>query len=422
MKRVRNLYKVFALPVSLILFVGLLFVIFQNFIPSGLAPALPTQNPNLSAYPPPDPAPYPIPSPFSIEQSSPTAPPTWSPYPTNTALPGATLTPIPLLEPAKNSSGSIFYVIKDDQGGKQVKVVEVDEKGNVKNNPKKISDGFLDGTHYPSPNGKYVAIVGAWGVGGILSTSNGKYEPFSQSLGRINFFNWFPDNRQILFADEIGNLLLADPLTGEYIPIFVPTYGIVRGAAASPDGKYIVFAYDNGVEPLGIWIIDSQGRNKQLLSEGMGSNFSWSPNGEKIAFYAQGLEVMNADGSDRHSIDDKINLPLCYSLSPAWSPDSRNLAVVTSDPETYCNKIWDDTIFQSNSQIYVIDITASRDQAILAIIKNSIDPTWSPDGSQLVCISNKSGKPNLWILSKDGSDKKQLTDGNEKIRFPAWKK
>lgn len=316
----------------------------------------------------------------------------------------------------------IFYVSKDDKDEKQMNVVEVDEMGKVKNNPKKISEGYLDGTHYPSPNGKYVSIIGEWGVGGILNTSNGKYEPISQSFGKINFFNWFPDNQQILFADEIGNLLLANPLIGDSVPLFVPTYGIVRGAAASPDGKYIVFAYDNGVEPLGIWLIDSRGRNKRLLSEGMGSNFSWSPDGEKIAFYAQGLEVINADGSDRHSIDDELTLPLCSVLPPAWSPDGRMLAVVTAETEIYCNGIWDDNVFLSNSQIYVIDITASRNQAILAKIRNSLDPTWSPDGSLLAFISNNNGKPDLWIISKDGSNKKQLTDGNDKIRFPNWKK
>ncbi len=40
MKRIRNLFEVFAQPVAIILFVGLLFVIFQNLISSGLSPAL----------------------------------------------------------------------------------------------------------------------------------------------------------------------------------------------------------------------------------------------------------------------------------------------------------------------------------------------------------------------------------------------
>jgi Tol biopolymer transport system component len=38
------------------------------------------------------------------------------------------------------------------------------------------------------------------------------------------------------------------------------------------------------------------------------------------------------------------------------------------------------------------------------------DPTWSPDGSQILFASNRSGTNQLWVANLDGSGLKQVSD------------
>ncbi len=47
-------------------------------------------------------------------------------------------------------------------------------------------------------------------------------------------------------------------------------------------------------------------------------------------------------------------------------------------------------------------------------------PSWSPDGKQIVFVSNVSGKNNLWILSADGGWPMQLTVSEQRQTQPRW--
>jgi TolB protein len=45
---------------------------------------------------------------------------------------------------------------------------------------------------------------------------------------------------------------------------------------------------------------------------------------------------------------------------------------------------------------------------------------FSPDGSQIVFVSDRGGNTNLWIMNSDGSDPVQLTGGSQLDIFPDW--
>ena len=48
-------------------------------------------------------------------------------------------------------------------------------------------------------------------------------------------------------------------------------------------------------------------------------------------------------------------------------------------------------------------------------------PRYSPDGSEIVFVSDRSGGQNLWVLSTDGSDTTQITRGNDNLyTSPEW--
>jgi Tol biopolymer transport system component len=49
-----------------------------------------------------------------------------------------------------------------------------------------------------------------------------------------------------------------------------------------------------------------------------------------------------------------------------------------------------------------------------------LTPTWSPDGSRIVFVSNRSGSYKLWLMNRDGTGLGQLTTGAGEERYPSW--
>ena len=47
-------------------------------------------------------------------------------------------------------------------------------------------------------------------------------------------------------------------------------------------------------------------------------------------------------------------------------------------------------------------------------------PYWSPDGKRLVFFSNRGGKFEIWIINSDGSGLQQLTDTPKEVTNAVW--
>jgi hypothetical protein len=122
---------------------------------------------------------------------------------------------------------------------------------------------------------------------------------------------------------------------------------------------------------------------EQLTFFGRGLAYGgvWSPTAEEIAF------VSNESG------DDEIW---------AVNRDGSNLRQLTKSNEEYnAREIGKDT--------FIPELTKG--------------PSWSPDGSQIVYFSNRSGNNQLWIMDEDGSNQRLVMDWNPYNDFdPVWVK
>jgi hypothetical protein len=351
-----------------------------------------------------------------------------TPYPTLTLNPGPSPTLISIKEPAKDARGIIFFVAKEAQAASSaIYSMGMDETGKKTGTVRKLSENeFPEGDIvFPSSDGKYMAIVGAWGIFSIVNTETGMLEKAAlTSISDGIFFNWFPDNHRILYGDGMGPLVLRDPFSGEYSLLAVPGYGNTWAAAASPDGQYVVYRYNTDViYPKGLWIINTNGQDAHLLVKDINPQFlSWSPDGKQIAFYEYGWQIVNADGSNLREVAPGVVIPHCHSNPPLWSPDSRSLAVVTSQSgEGLCQE-WSNDIF-IDTNIVLIDVDSGKARPLLANgSTGNIDPAWSPDGSQIVFVSNRGGAPAVWAVNVDGENLRQLTEDYAMVRFPMWRR
>lgn len=350
--------------------------------------------------------------------------PVWTPQPTPTLKPGPKPTPIPLIELAKNAEGTIYYFTMDEvDHHKSFASLQVDARAAITNETKvnlDDKDTTSDDNMYHSPDGSKIAIVGPWGVGGIYSIDAGVFEPFF--INAPKFLNWFPDNIRVLMGG--GGLTLKDPVTGEFNRLAGYATGTINGAAASPDGQSIIYSYTKFNSPSSIWMVNPDGRDAHWLFDVPSSdawNFTWSPDGKMISFWSGGLMIMNADGSNLRQMDLGAGPAQCYSVPPVWSPDSRFLAFVTSMTASFCDGWGLDNFNRSN--IFIVDIENSKGYPLLADgSEGNIDPAWSPDGQQIAFLSIRSGKPEVWLVNRDGSDLRMLTQNGEMKRYPVWRK
>lgn len=362
---------------------------------------------------------------------SPTQWPTFTPYPTPTLGPEPTATPIPLTGPADSAAGKIWYVARAGGDGLALVSLNVDASGRALQPASQIAltQGlpFL-GHFYPSPGSdRVVTFDPHHGESFIIDASTGAVEPTFEGhpapLGR--FYQWHPDGQHILmraddYVPDIG-LWLVDTRTWEHTPLAIPGTGRVVGGAISPEGLEVIYSVRKGLDDRReLWRVDVYGRHAQRLLQlnGQALNLSWSPDGTRLAFLGEGLTVMDVEDLSLHTFDDPRVVPTLYP--PVWSPDSKHLAVMTAPGELPLSDPWNPGVFEG-ANIYLVDVETGDVRPLLADESGgNLYPAWSPDGSQIVFVSDRSGASELWAVNADGGNLRQLTADGLDVRFTIW--
>jgi TolB protein len=145
--------------------------------------------------------------------------------------------------------------------------------------------------------------------------------------------------------------------------------------------------------------------------------------------------IMNADGSDQHVL---VNWPMVQSYYPSFAPDGKSIifasnygvefalyevtlegkiaAIPTVDQEVASPAISPDgkwIVFTIVSDVgpNAIAITPRQGGEVTIVYPDDgWDPTWSPDGSQILFAGSSSGRIHLFIMNSDGSDVRLVTD------------
>ena len=119
---------------------------------------------------------------------------------------------------------------------------------------------------------------------------------------------------------------------------------------------------------------------------------------------------------DKEKEKKKKDLPLEPTRTIEFTTDEATWLSLDVSPDG--NTI----VFELLGDLYPLPIAGGEATRITSGMGFDSQPRYSPDGTQLVFLSDRGGSENVWIAADDGTDPKQLSKDSGKVEFasPMW--
>jgi len=207
------------------------------------------------------------------------------------------------------------------------------------------------------------------------------------------------------FTSRIGRVVAGAALLGAASLAVAPAAGAMVncGCRTAQADQTMVFASDRGAG-MQVFKADTNLTRVTQLTTGGANSPSMNAARTLIAYVApvnprQALFVMNADGSGKRNV---TNDPAHNYFSPSISPDGTKAAVVsdrTGTPEIY-------VVTLSNGAVSQLTFNTASDGRNWA-------PAWSPNGAYIAFTSNRGNVQNIYEMPSTGGSAQRVTyDGS----------
>lgn len=294
-------------------------------------------------------------------------------------------------------------------------------------NPRNLTDHPAnDGDPAFSPNGEQIAFYSARNGGGIYVMGATGENPIRVADGGRDP-SWSPDGKEIVYSTILANVLSRFTLGGELWVVNVASREKRRleaGADAvqpswSPNGHRIAFWGVRDGSKRDIWTIPAQGGTPVPVTndEFDDANPVWSGDGRWLYF------TSNRNGRWgiwRLPIDEQTGIP---QDKPEWVPTGDN-SLEISLAQNGQRMVY--TASRKTNRIFRIAFDAARGAVhgeplqVTQSERHIVTPDISPDGERVTFYSYGDPVFDLFIVNKDGSGLRQVTNDTAKDRYPRW--
>jgi hypothetical protein len=292
----------------------------------------------------------------------------------------------------QTTSGGPIYVINRDGGGLRQLTIGIDPA--------------------LSPDGQRVAFTrwqnsgnGSLGSLWVINVDGTGEQAITTDIRQPKSPTWSPDGKQIVVNMQKGGKLDSVHACGGMPPSDAENFEDIL----DENGKVVGYCYTIPADPW--WYLRvinlADASFVDLPSDTHAFTPSWNPANDWQVVYHGRKGLQNMD------VKRDANWPLTTEpgdRSPIFSPDGKKLAVTYRQHDHWeIYTMNPDGSERARLTETPYNITAEQ------LLKgepvrpwNNVAPTWSPDGSQMVFLTDRTGNWEFWIMNADGSTQRPL--------------
>jgi dipeptidyl aminopeptidase/acylaminoacyl peptidase len=225
---------------------------------------------------------------------------------------------------------------------------------------------------------------------------------------------WSPDGQWLVYGayvDDISNLYIVSADGGEPRALTELQYDVAE-PAFSPDGKLVVFSTYKGdasqiatVPVEGGWVVGLTHGSDECSAP------VWSPDGSRIIYQASPQHAIKQ--TDVFSISPDGGAPIRLTpgdgaeyWSPSFSPDGSCIAVL-------CNR-------SGYDEVWLMTPDGTRLAQCSRIGQDVEDYAWAADGKRIVLIGSEQGSDPLFVINIDSCETTRLNRPAGNHSTPKW--